>query len=182
MTKRTIPDDAILIPENATCVFKGMIFDVYQWPQQMFDGTIETFEMLRRPDSVFIIAIDDDGSLITQDEEQPSGVIRRAHCPAGRVDVEDFSVLDAAKRELEEETGFRMANWRLFEVAQPERKIEWFIHTFVAWGVKEVVPTRHDAGEKIVVGRSNLIDVIENIAQYAPSIRDISSVEELKHL
>ncbi len=46
MTKRTLPKNAILIPDHATCVFRGMLFDVYQWQQEMFDGSIETFEML----------------------------------------------------------------------------------------------------------------------------------------
>lgn len=50
MTKRTLPDNAIMIPEQAGCVFHGEIFDVYQWQQEMFDGSYERFEMLRRPD------------------------------------------------------------------------------------------------------------------------------------
>ena len=57
MTKRTLPDTAILIPDHATCVFHGALFDVYQWQQEMFDGTYETFEMLRRPDTIAVIAI-----------------------------------------------------------------------------------------------------------------------------
>ncbi len=36
------------IPPNAKRVFKGIIFDVYQWQQKMFDGSKETFEMLKR--------------------------------------------------------------------------------------------------------------------------------------
>lgn len=48
------------IPSEATKVFDGVIFDVYQWQQKMFDGSIETFEMLKRVSTVGIIAIKDD--------------------------------------------------------------------------------------------------------------------------
>lgn len=59
----------------------------------MYDGSMAVFEMLRRPDTVYVIAIDDDGRLITNNEEQPDGTVRKAHCPAGRVDPEDQSTL-----------------------------------------------------------------------------------------
>jgi len=32
--KKTIPADAVLVPDDAKRVFNGMIFDVYQWPQK----------------------------------------------------------------------------------------------------------------------------------------------------
>ena len=38
------------IPINAKKVFQGIIFDVYQWEQKLFDGTVATFEKLKRPD------------------------------------------------------------------------------------------------------------------------------------
>lgn len=179
MTERTLPENAMLIPPEAKRVFKGEIFDVYQWPQTRFDGSVATFEMLRRPDSVFIVAVDDDGMIITNDEEQPGGIVRKAHCPAGRVDPEDVSVLAAAKRELEEETGYRMKQWRLLQVTQPEQMIERFVHAFVAWGVESVVPTRHDAGEKIVVGRSNYTGVVAGAKKWIPKLELFDSADEL---
>ena len=48
MTERTLPAGAHLIPPEAKCVFRGKIFDVYQWPQRLYDGSTATFEMLRR--------------------------------------------------------------------------------------------------------------------------------------
>lgn len=38
------------IPENAKLVFKGKIFDTYQWEQEMYDGSRVTFEKIKRPD------------------------------------------------------------------------------------------------------------------------------------
>ena len=52
MTERVLPKGARLIPPEADRVFRGEIYEVYQWPQKMPDGSVETFEMLRRPDTV----------------------------------------------------------------------------------------------------------------------------------
>jgi len=43
--RNIIPKNARLVPEEAKLVFKGIIYDVYQWEQKMFDGTFSTFEM-----------------------------------------------------------------------------------------------------------------------------------------
>ncbi len=82
--KKTLPENAILLPDNAKKVFTGHIFDVYQWPQEMFDGSTKTFELLKRPDTVQIIAIDN-GELVLVNDEQP-GRTPRIHFPGGRVD------------------------------------------------------------------------------------------------
>lgn len=178
-TKRTLPDDAILIPEHAQRVFKGELFDVYQWPQEMFDGSTETFEMLRRPDTIAVIAVDDKGEIIACHEEQPGGIVRENHIPAGRVDPTDMSVLDAAKRELAEEVGYKFTNWKLLEVNQPVSKIEWFIHTFVSWGEDGRVPVKHDPGEKIIEGRADFPTVRDHNAHWSPRLAEFESIEEL---
>ncbi len=158
MTRRLLPDGAHLIPAQATCVFRGEIFDVYQWPQRIYDGSTATFEMLRRPDTVVVIAIDSDGRLLVNDEEQPNGIVRHDFLPMGRVDQEDVSVLAAAQRELREETGWEFANWRQLDVVQPEAKIEWFVHLFIAKEPIHRAAPQLDAGEKIV---TKTIDLAE---------------------
>lgn len=99
---------------------------MYQWRQELYDGSFETFEMLKRPDTVLIIAEDDGGEILACNEEQPGGIIRKQHLPAGRVDASDKTILAAAKRELKEETGYSFAEWRLLDIVQPEKKIESF--------------------------------------------------------
>lgn len=44
------------IPKIAKEVFSGVIYDIYHWEQRMFDGSYGTFEMLRRPSTIEIIA------------------------------------------------------------------------------------------------------------------------------
>ena len=83
MTERTLPEDAVLIPNDATRMFQGVVFGVYQWQQEMFDGSHKTFEMLKRPDSVTVLAFDDQGRVITLDETQPHGKPRKRYLPVG---------------------------------------------------------------------------------------------------
>jgi len=145
--KKVIPVDAVLVPDQAQRAFQGMIFDVYQWPQQLFDGSEHTFEMLKRPDTVSVICVVD-GKLVIIDDEQPHLGTRQSF-PGGRVDPADASIQSAAKREVLEETGFSFKNWRLVRVWQPYRKMEWFIHVWLAWEVDSRQAPNLDAGERI---------------------------------
>lgn len=151
VTDRTLPDNARLVPDTAECVFRGKIYSVYQWEQELFDGTSTTFEMLKRTDTVVIIALLDDDTVLVEDEEQPGGIVRHGNVPLGQVDANDPSVLVAAQRELSEETGYHFKHWHLLNVHQPESKIEWFVHTFVATGVLDHGAQHLDAGERISV-------------------------------
>ena len=58
------------IPINAKKVFSGIIFDTYQWEQEMYDGSHKIFEMVKRSPTVDVIATMDD-KIITLWEEQP---------------------------------------------------------------------------------------------------------------
>jgi ADP-ribose pyrophosphatase len=145
--KKIIPDDCVLIPDQAECVFRGMIFDTYQWPQQLFDGSSYTFEMLKRTDTVTAICIVEDKLLIINDEQPHLG--SRQSFPGGRVDKTDADIRAAAEREVREETGYSFKNWRLVRVWQPYRKMEWFIHVWLAWDVAGQQEPHLDAGEKI---------------------------------
>lgn len=146
---KVIPEDANLIPKTAKRVFKGKIFEVWQWPQKMYDGTTATFEMLKRPDTVVVIAIKDEKIVITR-QSQPNLKNEFMDFPGGRSD-EGESPLEAAHREMLEETGMTFKNWKLIEVIQPLQKIEWFIYTYVATDFENQSDTKHDAGEKIEV-------------------------------
>ncbi len=147
-----IPPDANSIPPNAKKVFSGQIFDVYQWPQEMFDGSVATFEMIGRIDTVQVIAIRD-GKLVITEEQQPNTKAFYG-IPGGRHDREDETELQAAQRELLEETGLRFKTWKLVKVFNPimdTKKIDWLIYVFVATDFIDETEPQPDAGEKISV-------------------------------
>lgn len=146
--RKIVPLDAILIPETATRVFDGQIFDVYQWQQELFDGSRVTFERLKRPDTVLAVCIVDDKIVIVEDEQPGRG--KKLKLPGGRVDPEDASLLTAVQREIREETGYEFANWRLIDVMQPENKIEWFVYIYVVSDMTHQRLAQQDGGERIL--------------------------------
>lgn len=134
------------LPPNAELKFKGVIFDIYQWKQKMFDGSTKTFERLKRPNSVVIIPVVGNKILI-QEQEQPGRPVFPS-LPGGRCD-EGEEPLESAKREFLEETGYISNNWELWNTTKPYNKMVWTIYRFI---VRDCVFKQNpvlDAGEKI---------------------------------
>jgi ADP-ribose pyrophosphatase len=182
--KKRIPNDAVLVPDSAELKFKGLIFDVYQWPQRLFDGSEHAFEMLKRTDTASVICVVD-GKILVVDDEQPHLGARKSF-PGGRVDAEDESIEAAAKREIREETGYSFQNWRLIKVRQPYRKIEWFVYVFVAWEPTGQREPALDAGEKIEVSAVSFTDlkwmVMDDEGYLGESrdvLRDLENIDDL---
>lgn len=187
--QKILPDNAALIPDNAKCAFHGQIFDAYQWPQPMFDGSTKTFEMLLRPDTVQVIVVRGQEILLVEDE-QP-GRTPRIHFPGGRADKEDASWLVAAQRELREETGLVCADWKLIDVQQPIIKIEWFTPIFLATNITNEFEQQLDAdGEKITMQWHTFDDVRrrvlagnEQMMQYlVPFFNRVKTLDQLLEL
>lgn len=103
--RKIIPKDAVLIPDAANRVFKGVVYDVYQWEQELFDGSHATFEMLKRPDTASVLPVVDNKVVILNEEQSHRGF--KITFPSGRVDPADTSMLETAQRETFEETGYR---------------------------------------------------------------------------
>ena len=159
------------IPLNAKRVFKGVIFEVWQWEQKMFDGSVQTFERLKRPNSTQVIPVVGDKILI-QTEEQPNTKQPFSSIPGGRCDEEE-NPLEAAKRELLEETGYTSKDWSLWQECDPVGKIEWTIFTYIARDCILKETPRIDAGEKIstrLVDFEELLKMADDPLFYSPEI------------
>jgi ADP-ribose pyrophosphatase len=149
------------LPDTATRVYKGIIFDVYQWEVDGYDGTKKTFEKLKRPDTVIVIPITEDGKIILTKQEQP-GKLSFLGTAGGRVD-DGEDVLDAAKRELLEETGYEAKEWVLFDAVQPVSKVEWAVYTFFAKGCRKIGEQNLDGAEKIELLYLDFDDFVEKV-------------------
>jgi len=184
---RTVtPKQAVLIPPQAKRVFKGIIYDVYQWRQEQFDGSMKTFEMLKRPDTVKVLAIKD-GKIVLLEHEQPNHP-PFYDIPGGMHDNDAQTELEAAKRELLEETGMCFKTWKLLQVSQSHNKIEQFFYIFLATDFQSQTLPELDNGKKIKV---KLVDYQEAVTlagdeknRYIPKelLIKAGSIEGLLHL
>jgi len=134
------------ITKNAKKVFGGAIYDVYQWEQEMFDGSIATFEKLKRPDTATVIAVVGD-KIILQEQEQPAKGFFLS-LPGGRAD-KDEKTIDTAKRELLEETGYSSRDIMFWKTMHYSSTISWNDDYFIARDCKHVREENLDNGEKI---------------------------------
>lgn len=137
------------MPENAKRVFEGVLFDVYQWEQKLYDDTTATFEKLKRRDSVSVFGVLPDGRILLTEQEQP-GRDPFIGSAGGQID-EGEEVLAAAKRELREESGYEAEKFELWDARHPTSKIDWVVYTFIAKGLKKVAELDLDGGEKITL-------------------------------
>ncbi|MDD3647856.1 MAG: NUDIX hydrolase [Candidatus Dojkabacteria bacterium] len=136
------------IPKHAKRVFSGIIFDIYQWEQRMFDGSTTTFEKAKKKsDSVNVLPITKEGKIILCKQKQPQ---ERAFTGAlgGRIDLKE-TPLRAAKRELLEESGYKAKKFILLNASQPDIKVDWVCYTFIAKSLITAKAPETDSGERI---------------------------------
>lgn len=141
------PEGHYKIPEHAKKVFEGVIFDVYQWEQEMFDGSKMTFEKLKRPDTVVVFPVTDKGNVILTKQRQPGMEVFYTGA-GGRVEKGE-EILHAAKRELLEETGYEAREFTLWRAIHPVKKIDWCVFVFIAHGLSKAGEMTPDSGEQI---------------------------------
>ena len=151
------------LPPHAKKVFGGVLFDIYQWEQEMFDGTNKTFEKLTRPDTVVIYPVLPDGRIILINEEQPGLAKHVLPKPvAGRLEPgEDPEA--GALRELREESGYDAKTLTLWKAMQgyPTTKVDYAIFSFIAKNITQVGPPELDGGEKITLTTVTFDEFIE---------------------
>lgn len=163
------------IPDHAEKVFQGVLFDVYQWGQEQFDGTKKTFEKIKRPDTVVVFPVLNDGRIILTKQEQP-GKDPFVGATGGVMDKGE-DILTAAKRELLEESGYEAEEFVLWDAQHPMAKIDYVVYTFIAKGLRKVSEPSLDSGEKIELMFVTLDELIEIGTQ-----KNFSEVEIVHHL
>ncbi len=138
-----------MIPKNAKKKYKGVIFEIFQWQQKMFDGSFSTYEWLNRPDTVEVIGITKNKKIMVLQQRQPHTKIFYS-MPGGKVDKGE-TLRNAALRELREETGFSSKKIKKWKSYEEYTTMEWRIHMFIAKDCEKVGDLILDPGEKIKV-------------------------------
>lgn len=136
-----------MVPKNAKIAYKGNIFTVYEWEQKLYDGSKMTYEAAERKPSVQIITIYKN-KIILLDEEQPYG--RKGKGMPGGMIEDNETPLEAAKRELKEETGLKgeLFPWKTW---QTKGHFIWKSYYFIAKDCKKIAKPHLDPGEKIKI-------------------------------
>lgn len=150
------------IPAHANRVFKGILFDTYQWEQDMFDGTKATFEMVKRLNTVVVIPVMADGRICYSKQEQPGKPVFLGLF-GGRADNENESSIDTAKRELLEEAGLVSDSWQEWMAVQPSSKTDWTVTYFIAKDCQQVAEPHLDPGERIEVKYASVEAFINDV-------------------
>lgn len=161
------------LPKNAKRVFKGVIYEVWQWPQKMYDGSTETFERLKRPDTMQIIPVVGDKILILK-QKQPDSPKTFYSFAGGRREKGE-TALNGAKRELLEETGYVSRNWKLWKTRNPFVHMVWTVHSYIARDCVFWQPPQLDAGEKIesqLISFDELLSLAEDLNYYEKELTD----------
>lgn len=138
-----------LLPPSkpAQKVFQGKIFSVWQWEQELFDGSHATFEKLARADYACAIGILPDNTILLIEDSQPNR--EAVITPAGGQVEEGETAPEALEREYMEETGYAIGDLRPYLSFQPHTKVDMRTHIFIARQLKKVAEPALEAGEKI---------------------------------
>jgi ADP-ribose pyrophosphatase len=119
---------------------------------QLPDGRIhDEYYVLHYPDWVNVIAITEDGRMLLERQYRHAIGKVSTEIVAGCMEPGE-TPLDAAKRELKEETGFSGGTWTPFMKLSPNAStMDNSCYCFLAEGVKRTTTTHLDATEDIEV-------------------------------
>lgn len=136
------------LPSDARLAFKGVMYEIWQWDQPMFDGSTEIFECIVRNDSVDVIATVGD-QILLEKQQQPDSTDFFLSFPGGRRDEKE-GTLQTGQRELLEEMGYQSQKWNLWKQYQPSSsRLRFTIYTYIAHDCIKIAQPVLDAGEKI---------------------------------
>jgi len=131
------------------------------------DGREHPFEVIETPDWVNVIALAPDGQVLLVRQWRHGRRAISLEVPGGMVDPGE-TPLAAAKRELEEETGYRAGSWEQIGVVEPNPAIQTNLtFTFLAKGAEPTGKIDPDEDEQIEVLKRPLKDIPDLLAEGA---------------
>jgi ADP-ribose pyrophosphatase len=99
---------------SSKTVFRGKVFDVISERVREPNGVVAVRDVVRHSGSVVILAVDDAGReprVLLEKQYRYAAEDYLWELPAGRIDPRE-KALAGARRELQEETGYRAGSWK----------------------------------------------------------------------
>lgn len=100
-------------------IYSGQILHVYKDTVELPDGNTSLRELVRHVGAVAVIPVTEDGKAVIERQFRYPFDEVLTEIPAGKLDSPEEDHLEAAKRELEEETGFTADEWTDIGVYYP---------------------------------------------------------------
>jgi ADP-ribose pyrophosphatase len=140
--------------------YRGPIFRVEQsLARSPNDGREHRFDLLTCADWVNVVALTPGGRVLLVRQWRAGTGALTLEIPGGSLDPGE-SPLEAARRELEEETGHRSEGWEPLGVVEPNPAFQNNrTHTFLARDARPHGPQRPDDSEEIEVLEAPLADI-----------------------
>ena len=161
---------------NRTIVYRGNVFTLVRENVTLENGTTTDVEFIEHPGAAAIIPMLSDTRVVLLSQYRHALKSYIWEIPAGTLDPQE-EIIDCAKRELIEETGYTAAQWhRLGEITPVPGYSDERIHIFLA---TDLQPTdRHlDADEVIEVKEVDFFKALEMIGD--GQIQDAKSIAGL---
>lgn len=154
-------DDLIETQISSEEIFKGVVVHLYKDQVKLPNGSESVREVLRDCRAVCVIPVDSDGNvtMVRQYRYAHSKVL--CEIPAGKLDAgEDF--LDAAKRELLEETGITAGKYTfLGEIYTTPAFVDEVIYMYMATELSESGEQHLDRDEFLNVEKIPLSELVD---------------------
>jgi len=158
---------ALLIWSEASrrLIYGGRIFSVLQANRRSPDsGRDFPFDIVESPDWVNVIALTETGQVLLIRQYRAGTQTITTEIPGGTVD-EGETPLDAARRELAEETGYVADSWEMIGRVQPNPAFQTnATYTFLARNARRAQAQRLDDTELIEVEERPLDDIPQMVA------------------
>lgn len=137
------------IPSDAKKVFSGIRTNIYQWDQEMYDGSIKIFERVQFINGAFVVAILTNGRILITRQEQPARKNHFIWLPGWAFDSPSEDPLHCAERELREETWYTSDNIELWYKHNGTSNIISYTYFYIAYDCYKIGEIEPDPGERI---------------------------------
>lgn len=146
-------------------IYDGHVVHLYKDTVELPNGNTSIREVIRHVGAVAIVPITDDGQVVVERQfRYPLNEVI-TEIPAGKLDGKSEDRLSAAKRELEEETGFLAAEWiELGDFVPTVAYCDEVITIYLAKGLYKGV--RHlDEDEFLNVRQMSLEELVRDVME-----------------